>query len=158
MAGIVSSASLSRKNCTIPVLWLTRFSCYWCDWSQHILWQNTWPSYYKTTQSSSEDKDSIYRKHIGKVSRLRFNYPSLTYLDHCADNFRQKLMCDADVGVITYDWLKGHQHPLPNFNTIHKCRNLKAIWGWHKDHRVQRNGTDDFAKMPNSVVLDHLPW
>ncbi|KUJ22169.1 uncharacterized protein LY89DRAFT_768471 [Mollisia scopiformis] len=107
----------------------------------HTLWQNTWPTYYNATQLESEDKDSIYRKHI----------------DHCADNLRQKLMCDADVGIITYDWLEKHKSPVPNFNTVHRCRDLKRVWSWHADRRVLRSGSDELVKMPNSVVLDHLP-
>lgn len=66
-------------------------------------------------------------------------------------------MCDADAGVITYDWLTHHKHPVPNFNTVHKCRDLDAIWEWHAAHRAPASGTGDLIKAPDSVVLDKLP-
>ena len=40
---------------------------------------------------------------------------------------RQKLLCDPDVGVILYNWQKGHRYPQPNFNTDHKCRNISNL-------------------------------
>lgn len=54
--------------------------------------------------------------------------------DHCIDNLRQKvglpcdavakagdsdelqLMCDADAGILTYVWVKGHRMPFPDFS------------------------------------------
>ncbi|TVY34337.1 Cyclochlorotine biosynthesis protein [Lachnellula subtilissima] len=123
----------------------------------HTLWQNTWPSYYNTTEKGSQEEDSIYRKHIGKVDDRQEHRYKLTGVDHCADNLRQKLMCDADAGVITYDWLTHHKHPVPNFNTVHKCRDLDAVWKWHAKHRAPASGTGELMKTPDSVVLDKLP-
>jgi hypothetical protein len=65
-------------------------------------------------------------------------------------------MCDADVGVITFDWLKRYNEPIPNFNTVHKCRNIKTIWDWHADHRARRNGAE-IKKGPDSVIQNHEP-
>ena len=28
------------------------------------------------------------------------------HLEHCVDNLRQVLMCSADVGMITYEWVR----------------------------------------------------
>ena len=59
--------------------------------------------------------------------------------DHCIDNLRQKvgfpgdevtegrnadelqLMCDADVGILTYVWVKGHPMPFPDFSVYVFC-------------------------------------
>lgn len=59
------------------------------------------------------------------------------FIDHCADLLRQKLMCDADVGLIPMFWVKHHDHPWPDFSTTHKCRNFDATWQWVKSHGVQ---------------------
>lgn len=48
-------------------------------------------------------------------------------MDHCADILRQKLMCDADASLITYNWIKNHYAPKPNFNVQHQCRNYNHI-------------------------------
>lgn len=43
---------------------------------------------------------------------------------------RQKIMCDADVGVITYNWHPNHSYPVANFNTPHKCRAFDRVLDW----------------------------
>ena len=52
------------------------------------------------------------------------------YPDHCAEILRQKVMCNADVTVVTYNWLKNHKSPHPNFNSQHKCRDFDAALEW----------------------------
>jgi hypothetical protein len=49
---------------------------------------------------------------------------------------REKLMCDSDVGLITYNWVEGRNHPHPNFNTLHKCRDFAAVQEWTKERQV----------------------
>lgn len=39
-------------------------------------------------------------------------------------------MCNADVSVATYNWLRDHKHPHPNWNQMHKCRNFDAAIDW----------------------------
>ncbi|KAG1805896.1 hypothetical protein EV424DRAFT_259818 [Suillus variegatus] len=48
----------------------------------------------------------------------------------------QNLMCNADVTTITWDWVKGHNIPYPNFNTRHQCRNYEKILDWAVEHAV----------------------
>ena len=45
-------------------------------------------------------------------------------------------MCDADVGIITYNWVKDHDLYYPNFNTVHKCRNFEDIYDWAIAHQA----------------------
>lgn len=40
---------------------------------------------------------------------------------------RQKLVCDADVQVLTYNWIRGHDFPHPNFNTPRQCRSFEDV-------------------------------
>ena len=62
--------------------------------------------------------------------------------DHCADLLRQKLQCDSDVGIYTYNWVKDHKRPYPNFNTRHKCRNFDDILRWGRAHEAKRPDTE----------------
>jgi hypothetical protein len=43
---------------------------------------------------------------------------------------RQNIMCNADVGVISHQWVKGIPDPFANFNTNHKCRDINAVREW----------------------------
>ena len=45
-------------------------------------------------------------------------------------------MCNADVGLITYDWVEGFESPFPNLNTRHTCRDFDRIYEWYDRHKV----------------------
>ncbi|KAJ7092102.1 hypothetical protein C8R43DRAFT_908184, partial [Mycena crocata] len=36
--------------------------------------------------------------------------------DHCIEMLRQNSMCTADVGMITYEWVKNWSNPYPDFS------------------------------------------
>jgi hypothetical protein len=76
----------------------------------NILRKVSWPEYYKPTDPSPE------------VARM--------HLDHCIEMIRQTIMCNADVTMITWDWVQGLKTPYPNFNTRHQCRNFQKILDW----------------------------
>lgn len=61
----------------------------------------------------------------------------LTYrTDHCIEMLRQVLMCNADVGLITFDWVAGFDVPFPNFSTPHKCRDFEKVYQWYEENMV----------------------
>lgn len=49
---------------------------------------------------------------------------------------RQKITCDGDVNMITYNWVKGYYAPHPNFNVVHQCRDFESIAKYAYDHRI----------------------
>ncbi|PPQ65051.1 hypothetical protein CVT26_015747 [Gymnopilus dilepis] len=59
-----------------------------------------------------------------------------THLDHCVEILRQHLMCTADVGMITYEWVTGFSEPYPDFNVKHQCRNFEKILDWGYRHAI----------------------
>lgn len=77
--------------------------------------------------------------------------------DHCADLLRQKLMCDADVGVLTYNWVKNHSGPYPNFNTLHKCRNFDNVLAWGRAHQAPRPRGGNVKKPADAVEMELPP-
>lgn len=79
--------------------------------SQKALWEATYPDYYLKNDEYYRDRIEEWREHV----------------DHCADMLRQKLMCDADSTIVTYNWLKKHTAPHPNFNVQHKCGDYDAL-------------------------------
>ena len=33
-------------------------------------------------------------------------------------------------------WVKRYDHPYPDFNTEHKCRDFDAVWRWAQERQV----------------------
>lgn len=74
---------------------------------------------------------------VGTQGIRAYRLPNLIeYLDHCADMLRQKLMCDADMTLVTYNWVSNHYTPHPNFNVQHRCRNFDAAMAWTRERQI----------------------
>ncbi|KAJ7104124.1 hypothetical protein B0H15DRAFT_766556, partial [Mycena belliarum] len=80
----------------------------------NMLRKYTYHDYYKDTDKAFTIRPDIFRNH----------------LDHCVELLRQNLMCIADTGVITYEWVDGWELPYPDFNTAHQCRNYEKVLDW----------------------------
>jgi len=76
--------------------------------------------------------------------------------DHCVEILRQNLMCVADTGVITYEWVEGFSDPYPDFNTLHKCRNFGKILDWVYDHEIPLSSSD-ITRLEDTVDLAENP-
>ncbi|KAF9806897.1 hypothetical protein IEO21_08481 [Rhodonia placenta] len=98
----------------------------------NMLRKHTYFEYYESIDASVTDGPELYRMH----------------LDHCIEMLRQNILCTADVGVITYDWVQGYSRPYPDFNTLHTCRNADRILEWN-----ERNGLHE--PLSRLVRLDH---
>jgi hypothetical protein len=74
-------------------------------------------------------------------------------MDHCADMLRQKLMCDADANLVTYNWIKKHYAPKPNFNVQHQCRDYGRLL------KITARQKLDGSKFENGWILrpSHKP-
>jgi Mycotoxin biosynthesis protein UstYa len=46
-------------------------------------------------------------------------------------------MCNADTGIITYEWVDGWLSPRPDYNTVHRCRNFDKIQNWNDGHSAR---------------------
>ncbi|KAI1857177.1 uncharacterized protein JN550_013414 [Neoarthrinium moseri] len=50
------------------------------------------------------------------------------HTDHCIDILRQVLMCNGDMGLVMFHWVKNvGPAPYPDFSTLHRCRDPVAI-------------------------------
>lgn len=79
-----------------------------------------------------------------------------TNIDHCLEILRQKLTCDADVGVVTTDWVARRSTPWPNFNTWHKCRNFDGVVEWAKRNNAPYYG-DPLTRPSDIAGLEPPP-
>ncbi|KAK6072457.1 hypothetical protein SCUP234_09250 [Seiridium cupressi] len=81
-------------------------------------------SYFKFNHyKARNDHDFIDNEHIFK-----------THIDHCIEILRQFVMCHADVGLVTSQWVAGHDNPWPDFNTKQVCRDFDRILAWTRLH------------------------
>ncbi|KAG2028572.1 hypothetical protein BDR03DRAFT_822552, partial [Suillus americanus] len=81
----------------------------------HCLVSYTTPKYYGHAYIVFHNKPETVRMH----------------LHHCIEMIRLNIICDADVTMITWDWVQGRDIPYPpNFNTRHQCRNYEKILDW----------------------------
>ncbi|KAL9584052.1 MAG: hypothetical protein Q9212_002351 [Teloschistes hypoglaucus] len=106
----------------------------------NLIRQYTYPEYYRNRSVTFTDPPELLRTHV----------------DHCIEMLRQKLTCDADVGVITHNWVAQRETPWPNFNTLHQCRNWDAVVEWSEKH--QAPGVPHMMKRPINIPgLDPPP-
>jgi hypothetical protein len=54
-------------------------------------------------------------------------------VDHCTD-----VVCNANVPLITYNWLKNHYYPHPNFDVEHQCRDYDRLLEVAKKRKVDK--------------------
>lgn len=75
-------------------------------------------------------------------------------LAHCLDILRQRLMCDADIGVFGSYWVQNATRPRPfvDFNTKHVCRNFDPIRAWGEERQIPEEVPDDFMEEPGEGV------
>ncbi|KAI1101411.1 hypothetical protein F4804DRAFT_316059 [Jackrogersella minutella] len=88
----------------------------------NIIRQYTYKEYYfqpENKPNSFTDPEHIIRAHI----------------DHCIEMLRETLLCQGDVGIITYNWVKPWGI-YPDFSTEHKCRKLDKIMDWADKHAL----------------------
>jgi hypothetical protein len=70
-------------------------------------------------------------------------------IEHCIDMLRVYIKCTSDVTPITfYDnvLLPSRKLPMPDFNTLHTCRNFDEIWEW--------NGNNERTLQWDEIGLD----
>ncbi|KAF2170055.1 hypothetical protein M409DRAFT_19664 [Zasmidium cellare ATCC 36951] len=110
----------------------------------NFLRKATYGEYYKDKSGEWTDSPATTRIH----------------LDHCIEMLRQVLMCNADAGVLTMNWVESHSQPYPNFNTWHKCRNFDSVMDWVRGSALQLENSENatvWPQVPGSVVLARPP-
>jgi hypothetical protein len=70
-------------------------------------------------------------------------------LDDCIELIRQSITCNAEVVMITWDWVKDHPRPYPNFNTRHECRKFEKVMDW----AVQHGDRSEVTRLEDTIDL-----
>ncbi|KAA8651038.1 oxidase ustYa family protein [Aspergillus tanneri] len=80
------------------------------------------------------------------------------HLQHCVEILRQNIMCNADVGIIPHEWVTQTPDPFANFNTWHKCRDLKSVEKWIHEHEIPTPPDGSDLPIPlDSRIFPTLP-
>ncbi|KAF2653668.1 hypothetical protein K491DRAFT_694509 [Lophiostoma macrostomum CBS 122681] len=78
----------------------------------NLLRKWTYVDYYKSRDMAWSQAENILRDHT----------------DHCINILRQVLMCNGDMGLVMFHWVRDHgPSPYPDFSTMHQCRDPVAI-------------------------------
>ncbi|KAK2616239.1 hypothetical protein QQS21_000874 [Conoideocrella luteorostrata] len=62
---------------------------------------------------------------------------------HCLHMLLQSLMCTADVGIITHNWVHNNKipepkiRPMPDFNVVKKCADFDGLLNWTRETAVR---------------------
>ncbi|KAI1119424.1 hypothetical protein F5Y14DRAFT_437950 [Nemania sp. NC0429] len=74
-------------------------------------------------------------------------------VDHCVEVLRQKLECDRDTTILTYNWVKGRAKPVLNFNAARICPSWDPM-----DKFAERQRAKRMPKKPKDAVeLARIP-
>ncbi|KAL7946385.1 tat pathway signal sequence [Trichoderma barbatum] len=79
----------------------------------------------------------IYLDYYKETQPSWYTQPYLRgHADHCVDMLRESIMCHGDTTLIVYHWIKGYADPVPDFSTIHTCRDPEAILDWMQTNQI----------------------
>ena len=107
----------------------------------HFVWQDHYINVLPMIQSTKSSVPEMYERHY----------------EHYVDYIRQYVMCKFDTTIMPYSWVRDHQNPTPNGNTIHKCVNWLSIQAWLRNRAVTKPDDFKWHQPVGAVVLDENP-
>jgi len=120
----------------------------------------TYMEYYIVQPEYEWMSSPMQRIHTGipLLSHLDFKpTTNLISTDHCIEMLRQKLMCDSDLHVYTYNWVDKANHGWPDFSTTQMCRNFDDVLRWGNEHHAYTSAIDGLLKKPENAEVLRLP-
>ena len=58
------------------------------------------------------------------------------HVSHCSYILLENLMCNANVDLITFNWMETQERPFPDFNINHQCRDFDTVVRWQEENAV----------------------
>lgn len=71
---------------------------------------------------------------------------------------RINLLCRTDAGIIPFRWVKDYQRPLPDFSTMHKCRNWEGVFDWARKREVVVSKGYQWKSQPGEKIFPRPEW
>lgn len=64
------------------------------------------------------------------------NDPPFDHLDHCINNVRQALMCNADLTPVVVQWDAETRRNWARLDVVHTCKDWDAVHQWAVDGHI----------------------
>jgi len=109
--------------------------CLYAIWRDHHL------EYFPIDQNKKDTRPAFYERHY----------------EHCVDIIRQRLMCTADPGLVTFRWVENEEIPEPDFNTKHMCRSYDDLLEWNRENAASVEVNDIRWRKPANAVMVPRP-
>lgn len=107
----------------------------------HFIWRDHHLAFFPEDKAKKDRAPEYYEAHY----------------EHCVDALKQRLMCTADPGMVTFRWVEGHRGPEPDFNTDHKCRDYESLLEWNRDNAASVEVNDIRWEVPPDAVKLSVP-
>ena len=107
----------------------------------HFIWQDHHRDSFSNVRQKIADVPELYERHY----------------EHCVDYIRQGVMCHFDTGIIPYNWVRDHNNPTPNSNTMHKCVDWERLQDWLRSRAVEVPEGFVWRQPQNTVSLEWNP-
>lgn len=77
------------------------------------------------------------------------------HMGHCVEWLRQSLLCNADIGTITWAWKDREQAVVAHDASVHQCRNFHDIWKWARDHQLLAGFKEDI-RLTDDIAIPRI--
>jgi len=68
------------------------------------------------------------------------------HLSHCIYLLLQNVLCSANTDVYTHIWVDNLEHPWPDFEVNHQCKNFDAVLDWQKKNALDEKAFSELVK------------
>ncbi|SPQ23037.1 457e02ec-0751-4628-9db1-f6dab1287fee [Thermothielavioides terrestris] len=68
------------------------------------------------------------------------------HLTHCVWLLAQNIMCSASTDVYTHVWTDTLEHPFPDFNIQHRCKDYDAVLAWQRHNALDEGAFVDLRR------------
>ncbi|KAF2206323.1 hypothetical protein CERZMDRAFT_53352 [Cercospora zeae-maydis SCOH1-5] len=75
-------------------------------------------------------REAIWADHYQVLPLRESNGTILAHTDHCIDNLRQSIMCNADLTLYHYYWQNESVRPMPSVMSPHVCMDWTKLQNW----------------------------
>ncbi|TVY78361.1 hypothetical protein LSUE1_G007173 [Lachnellula suecica] len=68
------------------------------------------------------------------------------HLAHCVHILLRNIMCTSSTDIFTHIWIDSLEHPWPDFQINHQCKNFDAIAEWQKENAMDEKALSELTK------------
>lgn len=89
----------------------------------------------------------------GKTAKRPYSELHWLHVSHCVEIIRENVMCNANLDVITYQWVETQTTPYPDFDLNKKCVNADVLIEWQMQKAVIPERGRNFTAPPGAKQI-----